>query len=261
MYDFPEIREATDKFWSLIAAELRARGLDHIPAHLERPDDLPAFWSGPDLLFGQTCGYPLSIGLCGEAQLVATPIYHAPGCEAHRYGSWLVVPATSEWHDLRDTQGRICAMNSSDSNTGMNLLRASIAAIGGKAPFYSQTIETASHRKSLVMVAKGEADIAAIDQVSFAHFLRLEPDVAKAVRVIGETAKTPGLPFITSASTSAQHLTILREALASVIQHKPRHTCLNTLFLSDIAIVPRDDYREISDLAVRAAQSGYPVLA
>ena len=261
MYDFPEIRDATDKFWSLIADELWKRGFTNAPSHLDRPDDLPAFWSSRDLLFGQTCGYPLYLGLCGEAQLVATPIYGAPGCEGHRYGSLLIVPAQSDHQVLRDTQGRICAINSADSNTGMNVLRASIAAIGGKASFYSQIIETTSHRNSLAMVARGEAQIAAIDQVSFAHFARLEPQSVEAVRVIGETPKTPGLPFITSASTSTEQLALLREALVAVLHHSPRHACLDTLLLKDITVLSRQAYREISDLADLAVQSGYPVLA
>jgi ABC-type phosphate/phosphonate transport system substrate-binding protein len=261
MYDFPEIRDATNAFWTLLASELRNRGLADVPTGLERPQDLPSFWADPALLFGQTCGYPLSIGLCGDAQLVATPVYSAKGCEGPAYGSVLIVPATSDLQTLADTQGTICAINMRDSNTGMNLLRASIADHGGKAPFFSAVIETGSHRQSLAKVACGEAQLAAIDSVSFAHFERIEPDVTANVRIIGETAKTPGLPFITAKQTPEALVLMLRDALMAIIHQAPRAPCLDVLMLKDIALLPRTAYAAVMDLERKAAAQSYPLLA
>jgi len=261
MYDFPEIREATDGFWTLLADALRTRGIRNVPPRLERPQNLIKFWSNPNLLFGQTCGYPLSIGLCGKAQLVATPCYDAPGCEDYRHGSFLVVPKDRRLTSLSETQGLVCAINMRDSNTGMNLLRASIAKIGGKAPFYSKIIETGSHRKSLMMVARDEAQVAAIDCVSFAHFTKLEPALIEKIRVIGQTPLTPSLPFITSGETSAEYLDHLRGALIDLVRQTPRPPCLNTLMIRDIVILPPSAYDLILELERESARAGYPILA
>ena len=261
MYDFPEIREATEAFWSLLAEALRRRGIRNVSSRLERPDNLPAFWSNPDLLFGQTCGYPLAIGLCGKAQLVATPCYDAPGCQGYRHGSFLVVPADSSFRSLSETRGRICAINMGDSNTGMNLLRAAIAKIGGQAPFYSQIIETGAHRNSLAQVARGEAQIAAIDCVSFAHFTRLEPKLIEKIRVIGQTPLAPSLPFITSNETSADRLEQLRGALIELVRQTPRPACLETLMIRDVVILAPSTYDAILDIERESALAGYPVLA
>ena len=261
MYDFPEIRDATDAFWLSLSEKLRSRGVANVPTHLTRPHDLPKFWSDPHLLFGQTCGYPLSIGLCGEATIIATPVYDAPGCEGPRYGSFLIVPATSSATSLADTKGGICAINMSDSNTGMNLLRLAIADIGGTAPFYAKVIETLSHRKSLAMVASGQADIAAIDCVSFFHFSQIEPEITHSVRTIGETRKTPGLPFITSAETPTDTLSMLREALIETVHQTPRAAWLDTLRLRDIEVLPRSAYDAVLELEREAAAKHYPFLA
>lgn len=258
MYDFPEIRDATNTFWELLATELKARGIADTPAHLSRPHDLPAFWSDQRLLLGQTCGYPYSIGLCGNAKLVATPVYNAPGCIGPCYGSVIIVPATSRIQSLEDSRGSVCAINMSDSNTGMNLLRSAIAAIGGKAPFFSAVIETLSHRNSFSMVAHGNAQIAAIDGVSFAHFSRIDPQSASEVRVIGETRKTPGLPFITSSETTAETLKLLIDAFGAVIHKRP--SCLDILMLHDIVRLPPSAYDSILALERDAADNGYPYL-
>ncbi len=261
MYDFPEIRDASNAFWTLLANELRNRGLTDVPDELERPQNLPQFWADPALLFGQACGYPLSIGLCGDAQLVATPVYTAKGCEGPTYGSVLIVPAASNLKALRETRGMICAINMRDSNTGMNLLRSAIADQGGKAPFFSTVIETGSHRQSLLKVACGEAQLAAIDCVSFSHFSRIEPGVTANVRIIGETAKTPGLPFITAKQTPVAVVLMLRDALTAIIRKTPRAPCLDVLMLEDIAVLPRSAYALVMDLEKNAAAQSYPVLA
>ncbi len=261
MYDFPELRDATDAFWVILAKELRSRGFDDIPAHLTRQHDLPSLWSDDRLVFGQTCGYPLSIGMCGKAQIVATPVYNAPRCDGPRYGSVLIVPARSNFFTLADLQGTKCAVNASDSNTGMNLLRGALADIGAKAPFFAQVIETHAHRTSLAWVAKGDAQLAAIDVVSFAHFNHIAPDLTKAVRVIGETRKTLGLPFITSSKTSAEGLAILRGALKAVVEHEPRYQALDRLFITGFQIMPDHAYDEILALEADAAARSYPKLA
>lgn len=45
----------------------------------------------PQLLFAQTCGYPLMHSLSGKVQLIATPCYDLPGCRGNLHCSWLVV--------------------------------------------------------------------------------------------------------------------------------------------------------------------------
>jgi ABC-type phosphate/phosphonate transport system substrate-binding protein len=69
------------------------------------------------------------------------------------------------------------------------------AALGPLAP--DRGLVTGSHRASIVAVATGAAEIAAIDAVSWRLAEAWEPEAAR-LRVLGWTRPTPGLPMITA---------------------------------------------------------------
>ena len=81
MYDLPELRTATDTWWSGMAAALRRAGIDAVPDQLTRVYNVATVWRDPNLLLSQTCGYPLVRDMAGILQPIATPIYNAPGCD------------------------------------------------------------------------------------------------------------------------------------------------------------------------------------
>ena len=93
MYDLPGLEAATDAWWAGLAAAFRAEGIRDVPARLTREADHAALWTAPDLLFSQSCGYPLTHALAGRVTLVATPIYHCAGCGGGSYRSEIVVRA------------------------------------------------------------------------------------------------------------------------------------------------------------------------
>src|SRR4051812_44825067 len=111
MYDWPEIRAATDAWWSGIARHL---GID-IP--LQRVNEYASLWRKPDLLLSQTCGYPFTHGLRDAVQFVATPHYCAEGCTGAAYSS--LIFAREKVEDLGTLRGAVAAVNSSDSMSGM----------------------------------------------------------------------------------------------------------------------------------------------
>src|SRR3954454_11819501 len=167
MYDFPEIRWATDALWTALATRLRAAGVAAVPDELTRPADLAAFWRDSKLLLGQTCGYPLTAYLRNTVRVVATPVYHAPGCRGAEHRSVIVTSAGRQVRALDELRGAVCALNDFDSNTGMNLLRAMIAPMARCKPFFREVIVTGTHLASIEAVAGGQADVAAIDCVTF----------------------------------------------------------------------------------------------
>lgn len=261
MYDFPEIRSATDMFWQGLHGALRERGISDLPLNLTRPSDLPAFWQDPNLLIGQTCGYPLMAGLCGAAQYIATPGYTTRFGEGAYHKSVIIVRADSDIDSLHEAEGRICAMNMSDSNTGMNLLRLEIAKLGGKRPFFSRVFETLAHRNSMMAIVLGEADIAAIDCVSFALLEQNDPDLARQLEVIHETEESPCLPFITSPDTDDVVLAALQESLVSVASDRRYRDACKRLHLSSISILPSGAYNRVKEIENQAISLRYPVLA
>ena len=257
MYDFPEIREATDALWSAIAAHLAGAGID-APAALTRGMPLETLWTHPSLLLAQTCGYPLVTTLRDRVTLLATPRYTASGCKAATYRSAIIVRAGDPATTLADLHGRGGTMNGADSNSGMNLLRAAIAPLARRAQFFAQTLTTGSHAASVQAVANGEADVAAIDCITWAHLQHLRPQTTKALRVLAWTEATPGLPLITSLATPAP----TRQALLSALNHVSQNPSLApvraALRLDGFEILPLDAYDEILALERQAIAAGYP---
>ena len=71
MYDLPEVRHATAAWWQGLARAFRAEGIADVPDRLDSVAGLYDHWRLPDLLFSQTCGYPLTHGIAGAVRLVA----------------------------------------------------------------------------------------------------------------------------------------------------------------------------------------------
>ena len=260
MYDAPELREANSEFWHALATALRTHTIEGIPQDLTRAGDLPSLWSDPDLLFGQTCGYPLTHGLCGDAHVLATPIYDVTECDGPYYGSAIIVSRDGPLQTLMNAKNHRAAINGYDSNTGMNLFRISLARAGARDRFFSKVIVTGAHRESLKAVIEGAADIASIDVVSLAHFTSFDPSLREKFRIIGYTPKTPGLPFITSGAKTEPMLTIIRGALEATIRKAPRAAWLDTLKIRDVVTLPRTVYDVILSLENEAINLGYPEL-
>jgi len=259
MYEFPQLREAHDAFWTALAARLTAVGLRGVPRQLTR--DLSHFdvWRHPALLFGQGCDYPLAKSFADRVRLVATPWYSAPGCEGADYRSAIIVRA-EETGSLADFRGRRCVINEIDSNSGMNLLRAAVAPLAGGARFFESVAVSGSHHRSAEMVASGEADVAAVDCVSFAHFGRLYPGMVGKLRVSGWTPASPSLPYITARSGGDPTVRILRSALAEVFADEALAPVRAQLLLRGVDLEPVEGFGEVLRLERGAVELGYPAV-
>ncbi len=259
MYDFPELRPFTVALWDGVRRHLP----DQIRDTLLNPTgrNCAEQWQDPHLLMGQTCGYPLAKHLKGSVRVVATPEYALQGCQGPYHCSFLISNHMNTFKDLSDFRNCRAAINSLDSNSGMNLFRASIAPLGKGQAFFSSVVCTGSHVASLAAVASGEVDIAAIDCVTFGLLKRLRPDATSGVKVIGTTPMTPALPFITSRSLGRKYLAHLRAALTAAMEDPSLTDVRKALGLSGISFLPRSAYRQILEFERQAQRLGYPYLA
>jgi ABC-type phosphate/phosphonate transport system substrate-binding protein len=260
MYDFPELRAATDAWWSGLAAAFRRQGLRGVPRQLSRVSACNAEWSRRDLLFSQCCGYDLVLGAAGALQVIATPVYDWPYCGGPNYRSVVVVREDEPAQSLADLRGRVCAVNMTGSHSGYNVMRAMIAPLAGGGRFFGEVFESGSHRASLAMVAEGRADLAAIDCVTFGIARRLDLPGVSRLRVMAESPAVPGLPLITGAGTSAEELGRLRVGLAEALADPKLEQARAALGLAGAAWVEPTAYRVIAEMAERAEAAGYPVV-
>jgi ABC-type phosphate/phosphonate transport system substrate-binding protein len=260
MYDFPALQDANDALWAAIRRQMIEAGAIETPQRLTRDLTHVETWMHPLLLFGQGCEYPLADSLADSIRLIATPRYTAPGCEGARYRSAIVVRVKDSAQCLADLRHRRCAINEASSNSGMNLLRASIAPLANGARFFDSVLLSGSHLRSAEMVSAGEADVAAVDCVSLAHFQRLLPSVVANLRILDWTPSSPSLPFITSAGTSDATLEMLRSSLAAVFADRRLDSVRERLLLDGVDLQPMASFSEVLRLKHEAVELGYPVI-
>jgi ABC-type phosphate/phosphonate transport system substrate-binding protein len=260
MYDFPHLRAAHDALWAAVADRLAHRGLTGVPRQLTRDREHLDLVRHPFLLFGQTCEYPLATSYADAVTLIGTPCYTAPGCAGPLYCSVVIVRADDTVEELTGLRNRRCVVNEWDSNSGMNLLRAVIAAMSDSAPFFKSVVRTGSHQKSVEQVARGHADVAAIDCVSFAHLQRACPADTAKLRVLCKTPASPSLPLITARASDDVTIQALRESLADVLSDTSLAPVLEQLLLDDFNFEPDPHFTAVRNLERQAAVSRYPIL-
>lgn len=212
MYDWAEVRGPTDRLWRLMQAALRARGIA-APDDLTRGGDMWADWQSPDLLLGQTCGFPFRTRLHGNVTLLGTPDYGLPGAAPGHYYSQLVV-RRDEDRDLAGCLAGTLAINGTDSQSGF---AAPLNHAAGLGLAVGRLLVSGAHVESARAVAEGRADIAAIDAVTWRLVLAHRPAIAQALRVIDRTQpQTPGLPYITAKGRDGAAIgAALAEAIAA----------------------------------------------
>lgn len=209
------------------------------PASLP-PDelDLAALWRHPRLLVSMACWGPLSEGLGAHVRVVGQSRYDGiEGGKAEEYSSVIVmrrdagtpngeeiarpVPAPKDGRPLLPLdglRGRRFAFNAHDSMSGLIALRRDLIGIGAIPDeaaflgFWSEMLQTGGHRDSVRAVARGLADVAAVDCRSWALALKFEP-AAKRLAPAGWTGRSRGLPFISAGATQEPVLRVLRSLL------------------------------------------------
>lgn len=257
MYDWPEVRGATDALWAFLRDRLRAAGVA-APDALDRASDHDASWLAPGLLLSQTCGYPYATQLRDAVQLVATPCYDVEGCVGADYSSVIVASKASGIASLAGLAGATAAVNSETSQSGYWALRAAIAEAQANPP--RRAIRSGSHRASLAMVARGEADVAAIDAVVWALAQAHEPAAVSQLAVIGWSPRAPGLPLISSRSTSAAAMDAMRAALMEAGVDPGLASARRALHIKDFKVSTPEQYNRIIDLQQFALSRPSPEL-
>jgi len=256
MYAFTdELKQAWQTFFDLF------RGLTHDTLDPTlRFDTDSATLCNDHLFIGHTCGYPLIKSLQHKLSPLCVPVFDAPGCNGIYNVSTFITSVNSEICSLSDSYLGIAAFNSQDSNSGINVFRHSVAPLAKGNPFFSSLIESGSHRQSLIEVAEGRADVAAIDSVSLALIGDAWPELADQVKTIGHSMKTCGLPFVISNSRlktidPKKLIAELNEVLNKLPdQHRQ---CLR---LIEFAKVELNQYQSILDLEQQSVEMSYPRL-
>jgi ABC-type phosphate/phosphonate transport system substrate-binding protein len=245
MYELPPLAPAWDRFWALTRAELSKRGIDAAET-LRRVEPYSQSWRDPELLIGQTCGWPLVSQLCDAVVPFARFDF---GLDTKRPGDYFSVfigprasvPAVALRPAdlaplLADPDTRI-AVNSFASQSGFRALGECLAE--PMTVNRDRLVMTGSHINSIRAVAAGQADLAAIDAATWQLALEHEP-AARQVSVVARSTDAPGLPLIASAR-HGEKASLLLECLTSAVRNLAAADRA-ALHLSGVVPARREDY-------------------
>lgn len=209
MYMRAENKTAHYNYWQLIRSGLSHNRID-APAQLQDGMGVD-FWTRDDLLLSQTCGMPYRLFLNGKVQLVGTPDYGLKGCPAGYYNSVLITSAKDTRSDISDFATDKLAINSKTSQSGF-------AAPQNEAKLHGFQFEniliSEGHVASAKLVVSGEAQIAAIDAITWQN-IELYDDFAGNLKVLSRTQPTPGLPYICALGQDKDRI---NDAVSAAIQ-------------------------------------------
>jgi ABC-type phosphate/phosphonate transport system substrate-binding protein len=250
MYTAPELIHQANERWL-------ARILEHLGGTRRDADGLSLsdVWLSPHLLLAQTCGYPLMTALRGKVRVLGRPRYELPDSSGGNHCSLILARTDDARRTLADFRGSRGVINGRDSNSGMNLLRHRLAPLQRDGRFFSQIGISGSHRESLHWLREDLADLAAIDSVTFAYLARHAAEEVAGLRVIERSALSPTLPYITSATVSAQQAEGLLQAMNQALRELPE--VAEILGLPQVLPASESDYQVVLDYQREAEVLGY----
>ncbi len=260
MYDMPEVQGSLDSLWAGMVRHLKREGLSETPDHIQHGRNLADLWNDPDLWFSQCCGYDIVRRYAGKLWPVATPHYGAPECKGCDYASNVVVAEDREANDVLEMFGAVCVVNGFESHSGSNALKALVAPGNRDGRFFCETKVSGSHAASLEMIRRGEADVAAIDCVTFALLESYRPAALAGIRKLGRTYRAPAIPYVTRWDDDDDRVERLRAAVFNAFSDPHLTTTRQALYLKNIEVLPVSAYRRISEFEDDAARQGYPEL-
>jgi len=194
MYLRPELAKVHGRYWALIREELTARAIQS-PERLSNDAEEFDVWNAADLTLSQTCGMPYRLWLQDHVTLIGTPDFGVQGCAAGYYNSVFVVRRDDPRETITEFRDARFTYNHTFSQSGYAAPYAHCMARGF---WFAQRAQSHGHRNSAQVVARGRADIAALDAVSW-RLISAHDSFAGDLRVLAQTAPTPGLPYIAAA--------------------------------------------------------------
>ena len=258
MYDWPEVRGATDLWWSILAQSLTSQGFAGVPQGLRHDAPLHELWSDPDLLISQTCGYPLTHAWSDRLQPVATPCYAVEGCSGADYSSFVLVRRGDGVNGVEDLRGARAVVNGDDSQSGYSALRAVVAPHAPDGSFFSAVMRSGAHLKSMEMVVECAADVCAVDAVAWALARDHRSTLAGELRVVAMSPAAPGLPYVTSPGRPREEVERIRAALDASLDHPEFPQVRQQLYVTGFERRSLQDYRRIIDMEQASIRAGYP---
>ncbi|MDF2231114.1 hypothetical protein P2H44_00955 [Albimonas sp. CAU 1670] len=252
LFDWPELREATDGFWFAFHQRLTQAGFAP-PAELDRARPGAESWADPQLLFSQADAHAHVAGAAAATRLICAPSYEAEGCGGGKVAAVFLARrgavARGGAAGISELAGARFAVGA-DSLCGLPAL---VDALGAAA--VGEVEACASPRDALAALAEGRVDGASVDALTWALAQEHDPAAAELAPV-GWSDPLPAPPFVTSALTETGARARLRAALVETLVDPATEPQRRALKLARIVAFGDPDYDAARRLAALARDAG-----
>ena len=247
LFDWPELREATDGLWAAVAQHAAKAGIE--APELDRGRAPAALWADPGLLLSQADAHAHVAGAAAATRLICTPVYEAEGCGAGKVAAVFLV--RREDADRGGAQGLSALAGARFAVAADSLCGAPALVDALGRPAVGELATRPDARAAIRALAEGEAEGAAVDALAWALARTHEP-AAAGLAAIGWSDPLPAPPFVTSALTETGTRARLRGALVEALVEPATEPFRRALRLARIVAFADPDYDPARRLAALA---------
>ena len=190
-----------------------------------------------DLAF--ICSGPYAAGKeIYDLELIATPRVQ----KSNFYQSYLIVNKASQFTRIEDLKGRVFAFTDPDSNTGKLVPTYWLFEMEEQPEtYFSKTIYTYSHDNSILAVAKGLVDGAAVDGLIWEYYHQKDPAFTSRTRIIRKSEPYGIPPIVASKHLSSELKDRIRQLFFSM-HNDPKGQKILAELMIDKFIAPKDEW-------------------
>jgi phosphonate transport system substrate-binding protein len=207
--------------------------------------DLALICSGPYISGKERYGF----------EALAVPEVHG----SHFYRSYLIVNQSSHFRRLEDLRGRSFAFTDPDSNTGRLVPTYWLAEMNEKPEtFFGQIIYTYSHDNSIMAVARGLVDGAAVDGLIWDFYQAKNPTFTSKTRIIKKSEPYGIPPLVVSRQFPSELKERIRKLLFTMHQDPEGKRLLDELMIDRFIPLQEEWYATLKQMNQYLAQRKDP---
>jgi phosphonate transport system substrate-binding protein len=171
-------------------------------------------------------------------RLLAAPIVDGD----HNYYSYLIVHRDSPYSSLEDLQGKSFAFTDPDSNTGRLVPSYWVRTLGSDPEdYFSRIIFTYGHDNSIMAVARGLVDAAAVDSLIWDYYDRFGSEITAQTRIIKQSEPYGMPPLVLSPEVDPGLSFKLEQVLLEMHADDQGKRILDQLLIERF-VTPRDSW-------------------
>jgi phosphonate transport system substrate-binding protein len=207
-----------------------------------------------DLAF--ICGLPYVRKVDGRGsriELLAAPVMKGARYQGRPiYFSDVVVHRDTPFQSFADLRGASWAYNEPNSQSGYNLIRYHLARLGERSGYFQRVVEAGAHQTALRLVISGTIDATAIDSIVLEMELKLHPELAPHLRIVGTLGPSPIPPSVISRQVPGKVRDALKQALLGMHGEDEGREILDAAMIARFTEVADEEYNEIREMALEA---------